>query len=181
LILNSLQGAGILPFKVPNLFVKLTTKYPCDNFAAFVNADMDCNFLGNYGDQILVIACTVLFSGTVSILCRLIKRRCFKKTRDTQTNENKSKPKISMMLVEWTDNNWGILYPIVSIEGSQLEILCYIFIHFFSFDFSPAMMLGAVFSLLYFSYMITAEILRFKTCLSIWKQIEDKYPSVKEV
>ena len=180
LILTAVRKLSPIPFSYRNPMNRIDLNFGCQPNRVFEKKEVGCNILANYGEDLIVIYCTLLINVIISIICKtIINIISNKKSRsvsninmvksgtDSETKESKSQ-----VILASIQKAYGVDYTINSLDGMQLEILSYCFINLVNSKTVWQQLIGVFISVKFVLYYALVEYLRFRLGVLIWKKIK---------
>jgi hypothetical protein len=169
LLLNMVSDSKIIPFSIPNLFAPIATDRECKPAFAMQTNGYDCNFLSNYGEDILMLAGTFAVNLFFSLLVYLTKclLRFRPNLRYTRT-----------FIVAYTFfRSFGLQYFLMKMDGNLLEVVIFSVNSLLTLPKAHntrGATIGAIVSIIAFLYYIIYAICLWRACRSLATIVVEK-------
>ncbi len=183
-LLRGLRDSQLLPFEVDHhLKVWMSKNRPCEPHPILQINEIACDFLDNYGEDIMVISAVFILSSMISLASYYVsksrekKNKLQAKVRPVQINSSKKdkphlikevaltskdKQSISFQIMQAIDSKLGLRYFIIFLDGFHLEIFPLILINLYHIRSTPqtitSIFVGFLATIYYFA--ISIRILR---------------------
>ena len=185
ILFQSAKYINILPIKFKNPFENLVANDEyCEVDPYLQKNDIQCNILYNYGQDTIVIYCTLLINLIISIVTRPFIKTAPPSKVEKIIEKAKEKPELSsevalppapsarIRLLTWLNENYGLRYFLVSMEGIQLELLMYSYINILSYNHKSIWInLSALVSASWIAYYSTVTICVYSLSHNAWNQL----------
>jgi hypothetical protein len=174
-IFKAARTLKIMPFNLGNPFEVFSSQTSCVPQENYVYAEYECNFLANYGDDMLnlqiTLAINIVISLTGVLLILILAQKRASSLREEalesargifngEEGENKeqlsasNKGTTASSWIEWISENYGIRYFIIHTRGESMKIICTAILNIASHIDGTSMIIGTSLSVFWICYYL---------------------------
>ena len=162
IVLNNLNFKKSGIFGLKNPFEQISADPNCSLPSQYVIGQIDCNFLVNFGDDIVFLACCIGIAILSYSLLNLSKKIFNPEEKKENQAKKEVKTSIFVSVVKYIDDSVGMKYLLIEAHSSSIEYISYGFIQIFKFKQEVWSNAGLATAIGFFIYFVFISFAGFK-------------------